>query len=209
MDTGWLRRAKENLFKKSEEKKDFQKARQEWLYKGLEDNEYCEAECELCNHEEIRYEYTIKNKLNNNIMVVGSECIKKFTDDFKTDFYDIDGNLVNEKRLSKDKNEYFKRILTEALDRRLENSNNTFYKDIAEIIKKDGKLTPNQLKYLHNFYPTLDEMGQRAFRSVVKVSLRKEREQEQINTLSPIDLEFVAQFMTSQQRNRFNISYFK
>ncbi|MEK5481027.1 hypothetical protein [Viridibacillus sp. FSL R5-0888] len=206
MDTSWVKRAMENLFKKSEEKENFQKARQEWLYKGLEDNQYCEAECELCNHEEIRYEYTIINKLNKNIMVVGSECIKKFTDDFKTDFYDTEGNLVNEKRLSKDKKEYFKKILNESLDKRLANSNNQFYKDIAAKIKKDGKLTPRQLKSLYNFYPTLDKMGKQAFKSVISVSLRKEREKEQIATLRPIDLEFVAQFMTSQQRKTFDIS---
>lgn len=208
MSNSWLRRATENLFKKSEEKDDFQKARNEWLYNGLEDNEYCEAECELCNHEEIRYEYTIINSLNKNVMIVGSECIKKFTDDFKTDFYDIEGNLINEKRLSKDKNEYFKKILNEALDERLANSNNSFYKSIAEQIKKDGKLTPNQLKHLYNFYPTLSDMGKRAFNSIVKVSLRRHREQEQISTLSQIDLEFVAQFMTPEQRKRYNILHF-
>lgn len=205
MSNSWLKRAMENLFKKSEEKENFQKARQEWLYNGLEDNQYCEADCELCNYEEIRYEYTIVNSLNNNLMVVGSECIKKFTDDFKTDFYDTEGNLVNEKRLTKDKKEYFKKVLNEALDKRLVNSNSTFLKSIAEQIKKDGKLTPNQLKSLHNFYPRLDEMGKRAFKSVVTVSLRKEREQEQIAKLSQIDLEFVAQFMTPQQRKRFGI----
>ncbi|MEH6891166.1 hypothetical protein V7024_15965 [Bacillus sp. JJ864] len=206
MGNDWVQRAKKNLFEKSKEKEDFQKARQEWQYKGLEDNEYCEAECELCNHEEIRYEYIIKNKLNNNIMVVGSECIKKFTDDFKTDFYDIEGNLVSEKRLTKDKKEYLKNILHEALDKRLANSNSNFYKSIAEKIKKDGKLTPKQLKCLHNFYPTLDDMGKRAFKSVVKVSLKKDKEKEQLTTLSPIDLEFVAQFMTSEQRKTHGIA---
>ena len=61
------------------------------------------------------------------------------------------------------------------------------------------------MKSLHNFYPTLDEMGKRAFKSVITVRLRKEREQEQIAKLSQIDLEFVSQFMTAQQRKRFNI----
>ncbi|WP_082713697.1 hypothetical protein [Sporosarcina koreensis] len=206
MSNSWLKRAMENLFKKSQEKEDFHKARQEWLYNGLEDNQYCEAECELCNHEEIRYEYTIVNSSNRKIMVVGSECIKKFTNDFKNDFYDTKGILVDGKRLAKDKNEYLKKILSEALDKRLANSNNTFYKSIAEQIKKDGKLTPNQLKHLHNFYPTLDDMGKQAFKSVVKVSLRKEREQEQIAKLSPIDLKFVSKFMTTAQRKRFGIT---
>ncbi|MFV1457489.1 hypothetical protein VJ282_33390, partial [Bacillus mycoides] len=61
MNIEWLKQAKINLFRLSKEQVDFYKARQEWLYKGLEDNEYCEADCELCGHEEIRYEYTIVN----------------------------------------------------------------------------------------------------------------------------------------------------
>ncbi|PDZ39471.1 hypothetical protein CON18_14650 [Bacillus cereus] len=209
MSKDWIKRAKKNLLKKSVEKEDFPKARKEWQYKGLEDNEYCEAECELCNHEEIRYEYIIKNKLNNNIMIVGSKCIQKFTDDFKTDFFDTEGNLVNEQRLTKDKKAYLKEVLHKALDKRLATSNSEFYKNIAKTIKKDGKLTPNQLKCLHNFYPTLDDMGQRAFKSIVKVRLRKEKEQEQLKNLSLIDLEFVAQFMTSSQRKTHGISNFK
>jgi len=41
-------------------------------------------------------------------MVVDSKCIQKFTDDVKIDFYDTEGNLVKENRLSKDKYDYFK-----------------------------------------------------------------------------------------------------
>lgn len=102
-----------------------------------------------------------------------------------------------------------KEILHKALDKRLVNSNSEFYKNIAKTIKKDGKLTSNQLKCLHNFYPTLDDMGQRAFKSIVKVRLRKEKEQEQLNNLSSIDLEFVAQFMMSSQRKTHGIPDFK
>lgn len=205
MNHTWIQRAQQNLFKKSNDKHDFNSARSEWVYKGLEDNEYCEAECELCNHEEIRYEYTIQNKINKNIMIVGSQCIKKFTDDFKFDFYDTDGNLVNEKRLTHDKKEFFKRVLKNALDNLLKNSSNPFYISIAEKIKKDGKLTPNQLKYLHNFYASLEEMGKKAFNNVVKVTLSKQKDQEQLVQLSKIDLEFVAKFMTQQQKKKFNI----
>lgn len=205
MDNNWLERAKQNLFKKSNDKNDFNKARSEWVYNGLEDNEYCEAECELCNHEEIRYEYTIQNKINKDIMIVGSQCIKKFTDDFKLDFYDTDGNLVNEKRLTQDKKEFFKKILSNALDNRLKNSSNSFYISIADKIKKDGKLTPNQLKYLHNFYASLEDMGKKAFNNVVKVTLSKQKDQEQLINLSKFDLEFVVKFMTLQQKKKFNI----
>ncbi|PGT90155.1 hypothetical protein COD17_09165 [Bacillus thuringiensis] len=163
------------------------------------------AECELCNHEEIRYEYRIVNWLNGNEMVVGSECIKKFTDEFEAEFYDMDGNLVNEARLLKDKAEYLKNVLHKALDTRLAGSTNTFYQSIVKQIKKDGKLSPNQLKYMKQFYKTLDDVGQQAFKSVVKVGLRKAKEKEQISEMNKWDLQFVAKFMSSEQRNRLGI----
>lgn len=205
MRNDWLGRARISLFRRSEEKKNFVKARQEWLYDGLEDNQSCDCCCELCDHEGIRYEYMIVNKLNRNTMIVGSECIKKFTEDFKTEFYDTEGNLVNEARLTQDRNEYLKEVLHRALDELLVDTDNTFYRSIVSKIKKDGKLTPNQLKCLRNFYPSLNEIGQQAFKNIVKVSLKRDREKEQIYALKPYELRFVAQFMTSGQRNRFNI----
>ncbi|KLA04841.1 hypothetical protein B4086_5799 [Bacillus cereus] len=201
----WMERAKKNLYKKSVEQSDFQKAREEWAYEGLEDNQDCIAECELCNHEEIRYEYIIVNRLNNNTMIVGSECIKKFTDDFQEDFYDVHGNLVKESRLLKDKALHLRKILHDALDARMEGSTNTFYQSIVKQIKKDGKLTPNQLKHLNRFYQTLSEKGQQAFKSVVKVSLRKDWEKEQVGKLNAYDRRFVVKFMSSEQRKRYGL----
>ncbi|MFV1458174.1 hypothetical protein VJ282_37205, partial [Bacillus mycoides] len=108
-------------------------------------------------------------------------------------------------RLTNDKTEYFKKILAGALDERLKTSNNTFYMGVSDKIKKDGKLSPRQLKYLKNFYPTLSEMGKRAFKSVVKVNLSREKDKEQMAIMNWYDKQFVAQFMTSEQRKRYNI----
>ncbi|MDA2124295.1 hypothetical protein PDM82_25705 [Bacillus cereus] len=206
MGNDWMKRARKNLLEMSVEKKDFQKARKEWVYIGLEDNEDCDAKCELCNHEEIRYEYTIKNKLNNNTMVVGSDCIGKFTDDFKTEFYDIHGNLVNKKRLTEDKNNYWKNILYKSLDDYLSKYPNKFHQGITDqSIKKDGKLTPKQLKYLPKLYSSLDEIGQEAFNRIIKVRLKTNEQQEQLNNLTSTELKFVAQFMSKVQKDKYNI----
>ncbi|MGM0306857.1 hypothetical protein IGL08_002818, partial [Enterococcus sp. AZ082] len=73
--TGWLEHAKSNLLPLSEDKNNFFKAKKEWIYVGLFDNEEADFDCQLCAHKEIRYEYTIINKMNQNKMIVGSSCI--------------------------------------------------------------------------------------------------------------------------------------
>lgn len=61
IDDKWIKRVISNLTQQSVEKRNFSKARQEWIYLGLEDNETCDMDCELCDHKEIRYEYRIQN----------------------------------------------------------------------------------------------------------------------------------------------------
>lgn len=205
MGNDWMKRARKNLLEMSVEEDDFQKARKEWLYVGLEDNENCDAKCELCDHEQIRYEYIIKNKLNNNTIIVGSDCIGKFTNDFK-DFYDTNGKLVNKKRLKDDQKNYFKKILYESLDFSLSKKPNKFFQSITDShIKKDGKLTPDQLKYLPKLFSSLDEKGKEAFENVIKVRLSTYEHQDQLKNLTPAEFKFVAQFMSNAQKKKFHV----
>lgn len=206
MGKDWMKRARKNLLEMSVEKDDFQKARKEWLYEGLEENENCDSKCELCDHEQIRFEHIIKNRLNDNIMVVGSACIEKFTDDFKMKFHDVNGNLVNKKRLKDEQKDYFKKILYESLDTHLSKNPYKLFQNITDNhIKKDGKLTPKQLKCLPGLYSPLDEKGKEAFRNVITVRLKRYDHQEDLGNLTPAELKFVAQFMSNTQKKKFNL----
>lgn len=189
----------------SVEKHNFSKAKQEWIYYGMVDNKFCGANCHLCCHERIRYEFTIINRLNKQAMVVGSECIKKFTEGFTETFYDTKGNVVTEKRLTEDKNDYLKRFLNRELDEKIVPKNNNFYNSIVKQIKEDGKLSPLQISYLKSFYNTLNETGQQAFKMVVKVNLKTNKQKQQMKEFKWHELQFVGQFMSSQQRERYNI----
>lgn len=46
--TGWLEHAKSNLLPLSEDKNNFFKAKKEWIYVGLFDNEEADFDCQLC-----------------------------------------------------------------------------------------------------------------------------------------------------------------
>ncbi|MBM7690302.1 hypothetical protein [Enterococcus ureilyticus] len=203
MNNDWLNKASRNLLDKSQEKINFVKAREEWIYIGLEDNEDADFNCELCDHKDIRYEYTIQNKLNGNEMIVGSSCINKFIDHLeanKEKLLDDEGYAVDHSRLETDKKEYWKKILFSKLDELFISSD--FQKSITETIKQKGKLTINQAKTMRFFYSKLNKMEQQAFRKCVSIRLVKKAHKEQYELLDRSDKVFIDMLLSSDQRKR-------
>ena len=77
--TKWRNKAQENLLLKSIEKSDHLRAAKEWEFSGkVIDHEVTDRRCELCEGDNLRYRFEIKNKLNKNELMVGSTCITKF-----------------------------------------------------------------------------------------------------------------------------------
>lgn len=75
----WLDRVRENILPLSEEKQEVSKALEEWEYFGdMNDLEIPSEDCELCGHQDIRYQFEIVNRLNGNKLLIGSECITRF-----------------------------------------------------------------------------------------------------------------------------------
>ena len=201
-DNAWLSTARENLLNLSQEKKDFNKAKSEWKYQGLEDNEVCDFDCQLCGHEEIRYEYTIVNKLNANKLIIGSSCITKFVEELNTSLEDSAGEIVTKARIEDDKKEYWQKIINEKM---LKNYYRTdFQKSITDNIVENEGLTIKQARYLKNFYNRLTELEKVAFRNVVKIKLRRNKHKEQINEeLSIEEKNFIYLLFDSGQKKRY------
>lgn len=83
----WLENSKRNIFSRSHNTNDFTAACLEWKvtdcvidnYEGLNiDEDPPEVSCDLCEHEQIRWQFEIINENNNNTMMVGSSCIERF-----------------------------------------------------------------------------------------------------------------------------------
>lgn len=52
---------------------------EEWLFTDeVVDHEYADKTCELCEQEDLRYHFRIKNQLTNHRLWVGSQCILRF-----------------------------------------------------------------------------------------------------------------------------------
>ena len=62
--TKWRNKAQENLLLKSIEKSDHLQAAKEWEFSGkVIDHEVTDRRCELCEGDNLRYHFEIKNKL--------------------------------------------------------------------------------------------------------------------------------------------------
>ncbi|OQO55480.1 hypothetical protein BHG15_13620 [Enterococcus hirae] len=178
------------------------------MYVGLFDNEEADFDCQLCAHKEIRYEYTIINKMNQNKMIVGSSCITKFIEhmaETHEHLYDTLGDTVTVQRAEQDKVDYWEKILFEALDSRFFRTE--FQQSITKQIIKDGKLTINQAKCLRSFYDTLNQNEKTAFRKIVSIRLRKDNHKDQYKDLTALEKRFVLKLLNTQQKKRMRELY--
>lgn len=75
----WASRAAANLLPLSRERRDLAQALKEWRYAGnYHDVETPSADCELCDHPDIRYQFEIQNLFTDEALLIGSECINRF-----------------------------------------------------------------------------------------------------------------------------------
>jgi hypothetical protein len=75
----WAARAAKNLLPLSLEQNKLAQALREWRYTGnYHDLETPSADCELCGHQDIRYEFEIQNLHTGKSLLIGSECINRF-----------------------------------------------------------------------------------------------------------------------------------
>ena len=199
---GWLERSKENLFKISEEKNSFIKACKEFRYVGIEDNENAEYNCELCNQQNIRYEYEIENNINLNRMIVGSECINKFIEHVEEQnehLYDTHDNIVDIERLKDDKVAFLKNKTVHYL---INNMNDGSFKEA--IIKKITMNTPisvKQLAALKGMYSKItDKDVAYAMRKTIKISFKREIHKTQFDDLARENKKFVWLFLSNNQQ---------
>ncbi|MDO9180658.1 MAG: hypothetical protein Q7U16_20400 [Agitococcus sp.] len=87
----WLETSKKNITPLSHSN-NFSAAQKEWLFTG--NVTYGDGEkliCELCEHPDLSSHFEIKNEINENLLQVGSSCIKRFNG---IKILDEKGNLV-------------------------------------------------------------------------------------------------------------------
>ena len=202
---------KKNLLEYSHEKMNYITALKEWYfnYEVIDNNEYFDVNvskksCELCEREDIRWQFTIINIYNNNQLKVGSSCIKQFD----VVLVDKNGNKIYGKERNK--------MINKLIDlHRISSSNkltfltlnelckankslefNNYFIDCWTELKVNGTIEPKKVLFLiNNFidygigYKDLD----------LRIDLKKRKYVEQIKSMSKITYTKIRPFINDRK----------
>lgn len=198
----WIERVKKNVLPVSNEKYNTRIALDEWVYEGnMYDVEVADETCELCDHLNIRYQFEIVNRLNNNTLLIGSECIMRFNisvvDGFGRKLSFVDAK----KKVTKDRG----RLVTEAKERSVLNTLVALASEddefnigsFIEYFKERKAFTPNQLALL---VWRLERANIQFKKSHFKLTIRRNREKEQLLKLEDWKLKRIWDCLSNSQK---------
>lgn len=198
----WIERVKENVLPVSNEKYNIRKALDEWVYEGIMyDVEVADETCELCDHPNIRYQFEIVNRLNNNSLLIGSECIMRFN----ISVIDKSGKKLSfedaKKKVTKDRG----RLVTEAKEKSVLNTlialaaiDDEFnIENFIEYFKERKAFTPSQLALL---VWRLERANIEFKKSHFKLTIRRDREKEQLLKLEDWKLNRIWDCLSNSQK---------
>jgi hypothetical protein len=132
---------RKNLLEHSLEKENYEIALNEWYFynevidnNGFVDGNNLRPSCELCEHEDLRWQFIICNAKNGNQLKVGSSCIKQFN----IALMEKDGKRI----YGKDRNSKIKKIIELA---RINSSNKLTFLALDDLCKIKKGLEQNKI----------------------------------------------------------------
>ena len=201
----WAKSAANNLLPLSKSK-NFGEALKEWFYNGENyDLVTPDADCELCDHPEIRYQFGIFNNFTNEKLLVGSECITKFGISV------IENNQILSKedaikKVHKDRNKLitdakFNRVISALIE--LGNVDSYFASKIESFIgfyKDKNGFTPNQLLLLMKSFKNKNIKYQK---NDFKLKFSRSKDREQLLALSDTEIQALWSCLSKPQQVRY------
>lgn len=183
------------------EKLNFNVALAEWNYTGsffdLEDER---SACELCEHPDIKYQFEIRNGYTSKRMLVGSECIRKFSISAVDDSGEVLGLTESAKKVSHDRRTAIARAELRTIVNTLvalANVDQQFeIETFIDYFKTRGAFTPKQLLLL---LWRLDKYSIAYSTCKFKIVLRRHREQSQIEEILDWQFEKLRPYLTPNQ----------
>ena len=202
----WLTRVAATIFPFSLEQGDIAKALSEWFYTGdtYDLDEACEV-CQLCGHDPIRYQFTIRKRHTFTELLIGSECITRF-DIHAVDAHGIDLDSKTTKQIvARDR----QKLITDAKKRRMISA-------LIELKKKDVSV---DIDSFLNYYCDRDAFTPKQLSLLVwklcknaipynpadfKMTIRRKREQEQLLGLQEYQIKQIWPCMSNSQIEWFD-----
>ena len=169
----------------------------EWYFtEHTIDHEIAKEDCELCNHEELRYHFEIKNRHTNHALMVGSSCILKF----QLQVFD-NGVLLDETDAQRKLEALKKKMRLEscinALFKAADKENNEILHNALSFYRKSKYLTP---KFAFVVLWRLQANKIDHSPSFFKINLSKDKYKRDLRTMKKSRVRLIWPALSSSQR---------
>lgn len=198
----WASRAAANLLPLSRDQNDLARALGEWRYTGnFHDLEAPSEHCRLCDHPDIRYQFEIQNLHTAESLLIGSECITRFgiaATDEEGRTLDAAGT---KKKVARDRSRLVedarKRSVVKALIALGAADPEFKIASFIDYLQDRGAFTPKQLATL---IWRLKKFGIPHKAGDFKLTIKRNREKEQLRGLADWQLRHIEPCMTAAQK---------
>lgn len=204
----WAGKVARNLLPLSVEQTDLATALREWEYTGYYTDleEPCEH-CQLCDHPDIRYQFEIRNRSTDHVLLVGSECILKF----KIGGVSEDGTKLDSDETAKTVRSHRRGLILEAKRRRvignllllgqLDSGFGPMINSFIHYFQNRGAFTPHQLSTLVWRFETWKVAYTK---SDFKVALARQRERDQLIAMPQWKVRQIWNCLSAPQRQTYS-----
>lgn len=174
--------------------------------------------CNLCGKKHLKFEYFIQNKITDNEMLIGSDCINLFFD--KVNAIQIKANnellIIKKSELRQHLDRLFRlKIIKEIENIELvSNFEKSFYPDILEYLKDGKDMSPSQgMNLMRLVSEKIDNDGDFLKRvgSIVKINLRKQRNINQLSEMMRDEIimlagngKYLKYILSKEQKEKIN-----
>ncbi|MEM9357947.1 MAG: hypothetical protein AAGB04_17220 [Pseudomonadota bacterium] len=203
MSNNWAKNASNNILPLSTSQTSLRDALAEWFYNGNTlDLEAPVESCRLCDHPDIRYQFEIENETNGNTLLVGSECITRFSISAKADGRNL-SQTDTKKLVSRDRRQLIqdartKRVIGCLVDLAAKDDEFNDIDRSIDYYRERGAFSPNHLAFL---IWRLDKNNVPYKASDMKMTIRRSREKEQLLSMPDWKLQKLLPCMSKSQRD--------
>ncbi len=225
-DEGWVRRVIKKVREASVEKYDLETALKEWEYKGERDV-VVNTECGICGQKPINYLFKIVNRLNQNQLWVGCDCIQKFAHDETQaiSIYDDNGNrLTNMEAIIQLIREHYKGLVTDGsiryamdfiesvqdkmrktgADDEEKESNYRYLSSIYRQYAELNYLTPNQIVFLDSLINKYKIDPGKIYKSKLNVNIKDPALLDDLSKMDDYNFNILKKYLDKHDLERAN-----
>jgi len=171
----------------------------EWYFtEQTEDHEQAIEECQLCDQEQLRYHFEIRNKYTHKHLWIGSQCILKF----RVAVYEGD-RLLDEKETKKKLDSLVKQMrfdsCMKALQRLVMEEQNDILSNALDYYRKNKYLTP---KFAYVIFWRLNANKIDHSPSFFKISLKRDKYKRDLREMDAGRVHIIWPALTSTQRKK-------